>query len=61
MGALALHPGVDLALVEVTERERKVFFLVPIELHLGCFPTCVGRQNHSGTAEEIPPRAEVFP
>lgn len=42
-------------------REGKVFFLVPIELYLGCFPTCIGRQNHTGTAEEIPPRAEDFP
>lgn len=59
VGVLAQHLGVDLALVEVTEKEEKVFF--PIELSLGCFPTCVGRQNHLGTAEEVPPKAEGFP
>lgn len=61
MGVLAQHTGADLALVEVTGREGKMFFLIPTELHLGCFPTCTGRQNDSGTAEEVPPRAEGFP
>lgn len=56
---LNLHSDVDLGLVEVTE--GKAFLLAPTEQHLGCFPTCGGRQNLLGAAEEVPVRAEGFP
>lgn len=56
---LDLHSDVDLGLVEVTE--GKAFLLAPTEQHLGCFPTCGGRQNLLGAAEEVPVRAEGFP
>lgn len=61
VGGLAQHLVVGLALVEVTGKEGKVFFCFPVELYLRCFPICVGRQNRSETAEEVPPRAEGFP
>lgn len=61
MAGLAQHLGVDVALVEVTGKEGKVFFFFPIELYSGCFPACVGRQNHSGTAKKFHQGLKAFP